>query len=159
MNCQSTVLGDVAAQVVEDLVARAQERQVAVENRISSDVIVHADSGRLQQVFSNLLENAIKYGRAGGHVVINAKTLPAGGVEVWVGDDGPGIPAESRERVFERFYRVDRARSRDTGGTGLGLAIVKHIIQAHGGEVWVNSELEKGSTFHFTLPDESDLLS
>ena len=159
MNCQSTALGDVAAQVVEDLVARAQERQVAVENRISSDVIVHADSGRLQQVFSNLLENAIKYGRAGGHVVIDAKTLPAGGVEVWVGDDGPGIPAESRERVFERFYRVDRARSRDTGGTGLGLAIVKHIIQAHGGEVWVNSELEKGSTFHFTLPEESDLLS
>jgi two-component system, OmpR family, phosphate regulon sensor histidine kinase PhoR len=68
-----------------------------------------------------------------------------------VRDDGPGIPAESRERVFERFYRVDRARSRDTGGTGLGLSIVKHIVQAHGGEVWVKSEPGEGATFFFTL--------
>ena len=104
-------------------------------------------------MFFNLLENAIKYGKTGGTVVIGAKALPGGGVEVWIEDDGPGIPEESRDRVFERFYRVDRARSRDTGGTGLGLSIVKHIIQAHGGEVWVNSEMGKGSTFHFTLPD------
>ena len=69
-------------------------------------------------------------------------------------DDGPGIPAEARERVFERFYRVDRARSRDTGGTGLGLAIVKHIVQAHGGEVWLSSELGEGTTLFFTLPTE-----
>src|SRR5260370_39735023 len=69
-----------------------------------------------------------------------------------VEDKGPGITAESKERIFERFYRVDRARSRETGGTGLGLAIVKHIVQAHGGEVWVKSELGKGSTFFFTLP-------
>jgi two-component system phosphate regulon sensor histidine kinase PhoR len=75
-------------------------------------------------------------------------------VELWVQDDGPGIPAESRARVFERFYRVDRARSRETGGTGLGLSIVKHIIQAHGGEVWLKSELAAGTTFVFTLPVE-----
>ena len=67
-------------------------------------------------------------------------------------DDGPGIPEEARERVFERFYRVDRARSRDTGGTGLGLSIVKHIVQSHGGEVWVESELGHGAKFFFTLP-------
>ncbi len=67
-------------------------------------------------------------------------------------DDGPGIPEEARERVFERFYRVDRARSRDTGGTGLGLSIVKHIVQSHGGEVWVESEPGHGAKFFFTLP-------
>jgi len=74
-----------------------------------------------------------------------------GWLELWVKDNGPGIPAESLERVFERFYRVDRARSRDTGGTGLGLSIVKHIVQGHGGEVWVKSELGKGTTFFLTL--------
>ena len=75
-----------------------------------------------------------------------------GKVEMWVRDDGPGIPADARERVFERFYRVDRARSRETGGTGLGLSIVKHIVQAHGGEVWLKSQMAEGTTFFFTLP-------
>jgi signal transduction histidine kinase len=73
-------------------------------------------------------------------------------VEIFVQDDGPGIPAEALDRVFERFYRVDKARSRDQGGTGLGLSIVKHIVQAHGGEVWAKSELGKGAAFFFTLP-------
>jgi signal transduction histidine kinase len=73
-------------------------------------------------------------------------------VEVSVRDDGPGIPPEALERVFERFYRVDKARSRDQGGTGLGLSIVKHIVQSHGGEVWAKSEVGKGTTFFFTLP-------
>jgi signal transduction histidine kinase len=71
-----------------------------------------------------------------------------------VQDDGPGLPPEALERVFERFYRVDKARSREQGGTGLGLSIVKHIVQNHGGKVWVTSELEKGVTFCFTLPKE-----
>ena len=77
---------------------------------------------------------------------------PADKMEVLVADDGPGIPRESIGRIFERFYRVDRARSRESGGTGLGLAIVKHIVQAHGGEAWVKSEPGKGASFHFTLP-------
>ena len=75
-----------------------------------------------------------------------------GHVELCVADDGPGIPPEARERVFERFYRVDRARSRESGGTGLGLAIVKHIVQSHGGKVWVESESGRGAQFYFTLP-------
>ena len=73
-------------------------------------------------------------------------------IEIFVQDDGPGIPSEALDRVFERFYRVDKARSREQGGTGLGLSIVKHIVQNHGGKVWVKSELGKGATFFFTLP-------
>jgi two-component system phosphate regulon sensor histidine kinase PhoR len=85
-------------------------------------------------------------------VVVGGKPLADGKLELFVRDDGPGIPPESLPRVFERFYRVDKARSRDQGGTGLGLAIVKHIVQAHGGEVWAESEIGKGTTFFFTVP-------
>jgi len=100
------------------------------------------------------VENAIKYGRTAGRVTIGGKATDDKKVQIWVQDEGPGIPPEAKERVFERFYRVDRARSRESGGTGLGLAIVKHIVQAHGGEVWVKSDLGSGSTFFFTLPEE-----
>lgn len=156
LNRKPTGLAEAAQQVMEDLETRAREQSVQVVNLIPEDMTVFVDAERLQQVFFNLLENAIKYGKVGGTVEIGAKSMVAGGVEVWVKDDGPGIPEESRTRVFERFYRVDRARARDTGGTGLGLAIVKHIVQIHGGEVWVNSEIDKGSTFHFTLPAENE---
>ena len=155
MNCQPTGLRDLVEQILEDLGSRAAERQVKLDDQIDPELVVEADGERLKQVFFNLVENAIKYGRSPGVVVVGARKLPAGGAEVWVQDDGPGIPFESRDRVFERFYRVDRARARDKGGTGLGLAIVKHIVKAHGGEVWVNSEIDKGSTFHFTLPGEN----
>ena len=110
------------------------------------------DANRLDQVLSNLVDNAIKYGRTEGCLVVGGNALADGAIEVYVRDDGPGIPAEALERVFERFYRVDKARSRDQGGTGLGLSIVKHIVQAHGGEVRCESELGKGATFFFTVP-------
>ena len=110
-----------------------------------------ADGERLRQVLFNLVDNAIKYGRTGGNVVIGGRKAEQPEVKLWVRDDGPGIPPEAQPRVFERFYRVDKARSRDDGGTGLGLAIVKHIVQSHGGEVWVESEPGQGATFHFTL--------
>jgi two-component system, OmpR family, phosphate regulon sensor histidine kinase PhoR len=102
-------------------------------------------------VLSNLLDNAIKYGREGGRVTVSARALAGDQVEVAVQDDGPGLPPEALGRIFERFYRADKARSREQGGTGLGLSIVKHIVQSHGGRVWAKSEPGKGAAFFFTL--------
>jgi two-component system, OmpR family, phosphate regulon sensor histidine kinase PhoR len=151
MNLHPVELRDVASHVIDDLQARAVEKTVLLQNRLPAGLEANADANRLQQVLFNLVENAIKYGRTEGHVTISGQSSGEGKVELCVEDDGPGIPPEAKERVFERFYRVDRARSRETGGTGLGLAIVKHIIQAHGGEVWVKSELGRGASFFFTL--------
>ncbi len=152
MNLHAVDLGEETQRVVDDLRSRADEKSIRIENAVPTGLTAQADADRLQQVLFNLVENAIKYGRTEGCVTIGGKEAPDRKVELWVRDDGPGIPAESRERVFERFYRVDRARSRETGGTGLGLSIVKHIVQAHGGEVWLKSEVGAGTTFHFTLP-------
>ena len=117
----------------------------------TTDEPVRCDSDTIQQVFGNLIENALKYGKAGGKIEIGARA-DAGSVEFFVRDFGEGIPYEHHSRLFERFYRVDSARSRESGGTGLGLAIVKHIVQNHGGSVRVESELHHGATFYFTLP-------
>jgi two-component system phosphate regulon sensor histidine kinase PhoR len=105
----------------------------------------------LAQVFLNLIDNAIKYTPLKGSITISAEKDKKF-VRVEVKDTGIGIPPEDLPRVFERFYRVDKARSRELGGTGLGLAIVKHIVQAHGGEVSVTSVPSQGSTFIFTIP-------
>ena len=110
---------------------------------------------RLEQAFTNLIANAIHYTPSGGKVAARIRVLPRE-VLVEVEDTGIGIPATAISRVFERFYRVDRGRSRDTGGTGLGLAIVKHIVRAHGGEVLVASQEGRGSTFTVKLPRSSD---
>jgi two-component system phosphate regulon sensor histidine kinase PhoR len=151
LNLAPVDVRELVQRVLDDLAARAAARQAVLENKIPPQTIVWADSDRLQQVLFNLADNAIKYGKNGGSVTIGAREA-GDKMEIFVADDGPGIPSESLGRVFERFYRVDRARSRENGGTGLGLAIVKHIVQAHGGEAWVKSELQKGATFHFTLP-------
>jgi two-component system, OmpR family, phosphate regulon sensor histidine kinase PhoR len=151
MNLAQVDLRDLAQRVLDDLTTRAAVRQVTLENKVPPQTVVWADADRLQQVFFNLADNAIKYGKNGGCVSVGARDTGEE-TEVFVADDGPGIPPDSLGRVFERFYRVDRARSRESGGTGLGLAIVKHIVQAHGGEVWVKSEITKGATFYFTLP-------
>jgi len=116
---------------------------------------VLADREAIHQVFSNLIDNAMKYGRSGGRIVLGARAAPRGiefGVEFYVQDFGAGISSEHLPRLFERFYRVDKARSRESGGTGLGLAIAKHIMLAHGGSIHAESELNHGSTFLFTLP-------
>jgi len=112
---------------------------------------VLADREAIHQVFSNLIDNAMKYGASGGRIVLGARSV-APGVEFYVQDFGAGISSEHLPRLFERFYRVDKARSRESGGTGLGLAIAKHIMLAHGGSIRAESELAHGSRFLFTLP-------
>ena len=151
LNVQSVALRPLVEKTFSDLKPPAAAKQMTLKNEMP-DLTASADSSRLEQVFANLVDNAIKYGRAQGAVTVGGQTTGDGKVEVFVRDDGPGIPAEALERVFERFYRVDKARSREQGGTGLGLSIVKHIVQAHGGEVRAESELGKGATFFFTLP-------
>jgi len=152
LNPQPTELRRVAEEALEALQPKARERNITFVNEIPDALQVHVDGDRLQQVYSNLADNAIKYGRIGGKVVVGARSLHEDIVEAWVADDGQGIPPEARDRVFERFFRADKARSRDLGGTGLGLSIVKHLVQAHGGEVRVESELGRGTTFYFTVP-------
>ena len=117
----------------------------------TSEGTVLADREAVQQVFRNLIENACRYGASGGRLEIGAAERGES-VEFYVRDFGPGIPSEHLGRLFERFYRVDKARSAEGGGTGLGLSIVKHIVLNHHGEVRVESELHAGSTFYFSLP-------
>ena len=123
--------------------ARAKRR---IAGRGPRRAQVGADREAIHQVFSNLIDNALKYAASGGRIVLGARPV-ARGVEFYVQDFGPGIPSEHLPRLFERFYRVDKARSRESGGTGLGLAIAKHIVLAHGGTIRAESELNHGSTF------------
>jgi two-component system phosphate regulon sensor histidine kinase PhoR len=111
---------------------------------------VYADARRLEQMLTNLIDNSIKFTRPNSTVTVSHE--PGTRDRILVADNGEGIPAQHLERLFERFYRVDRARSRELGGTGLGLAIVKHLALLHGGEITVESELGKGSTFTIHLP-------
>ena len=141
----------LADRVLTFLHGKAENKNTTLVNALP-ELVVNGDVNRLDQVLANLVDNAIKYGRAEGTVTVGGKKLDDGALEIFVRDDGSGIPPEALDRVFERFYRVDKARSRDQGGTGLGLAIVKHIVQAHDGEVRCESELGKGATFYFMLP-------
>ncbi|MCX6906275.1 MAG: ATP-binding protein [Verrucomicrobia bacterium] len=152
MKLDTVDLREFTGRLLEELQARAAKKPTVMENEIPAGLRARADLDRLQQVFFNLLDNAIKYGKPGGRILLGGREMPEDKVQLCVSDDGPGIPPEARARLFERFYRVDKARSRDTGGTGLGLSIVKHIVQSHGGEVWVESELGRGTSFFFTLP-------
>ncbi len=129
----------------------AADKGVSLSSCLTEEpMMLFGDRDRLEQVMVNLLDNAIKYTPKGGSVCVGFK-IDGGEVQVYVTDTGLGIPKKDLPRIFERFYRVDKARSREMGGTGLGLAIVKHILQGHGGRVWVESETGKGSTFSFTL--------
>ena len=138
-------------------IARTQGVELQVEDKngnggsVESLPLVLADREAIHQVFANLIDNAMKYGRAGGRIELGARTAPRG-IEFYVRDFGAGISSEHLPRLFERFYRVDKARSRESGGTGLGLAIAKHIMRAHSGSIRAESELTRGSTFLFTLP-------
>ncbi len=129
--------------------ARAEDVDLSIGNAPGSSVL--ADSYAVHQVFANLISNALRYAQSGKKIVIGAAEQK-NAIEFFVQDHGPGIASEHLPRIFERFYRVDKARSRETGGTGLGLAIVKHIVLNHGGAVRVESAVGHGSTFYFSLP-------
>jgi two-component system phosphate regulon sensor histidine kinase PhoR len=147
-----------AGALVEDaansLMPVVQDAGMAMEIDSAVSDTVLADPDALQQVFGNLVENATKYGRGGSKIRLGVRRGEEGEeqVEFYVQDFGAGIPFEHQRRIFERFYRVDKARSRDSGGTGLGLSIARHIVNAHGGNIRVQSELGRGATFAFTLP-------
>ena len=150
-----------AVQAMSGLV---QDTEAVLEIGETTTTEVFADTDAILQVLSNLIENGIKYGKARNEphcrILVSAREVsdpdgsfgPGGAVEFSVRDFGPGIPSEHLNRIFERFYRVDKARSRESGGTGLGLAIARHMVQTHGGSIRAESELNAGSTFIFTLP-------
>lgn len=143
-------LKPVVDEAISSLEAKARDQAIRITNQVSADVKVYADARRLERMLTNLIDNGIKFNRPEGYVRIRYE----GGArdKIIVEDNGEGIPLHHLERLFERFYRVDRARSRDMGGTGLGLAIVKHLALLHGGEVTVTSELRKGTAFTIHLP-------
>jgi len=148
---ESTTPAELLNDAVESFreIVRGQGMELTVEEVVETPV--NADREAIHQVFSNLIENAMKYAAAGKRIVLGARQADHG-VEFYVRDFGPGIASEHLPRLFERFYRVDKARSRESGGTGLGLAIAKHIMLAHSGTIHAESELNHGSIFLFTLP-------
>ena len=147
-----TPLRPVVDSVLELVAAKARDGNVALHAEVSEAITVQADHDRLVQVLINLVDNAVKYTPAGGAVTVRARPTAEGRVEVSVSDTGVGIPRADLPRITERFYRVDKARSRELGGTGLGLAIVKHLVLAHGGDLAIDSEEGRGTTVRVLLP-------
>jgi len=141
--------------VVEEAASRlrpqAAQHQIALRTSAANAAVVTADADRLLQVFTNLIDNAIKFTPEGGTVEVTLRQDGADAV-VSVADSGRGIPADDLPRIFDRFYRVERSRSREAGGSGLGLAIAKHIVDAHGGRLTAASRIGSGSTFSVALP-------
>lgn len=144
-------LATLLEEVFTNLSTKANERRIKLINEVSDDALVCADVVRLEQMLTNLIDNAIKFNRANGSVTVSCAENGTKDI-ISVVDTGEGISGEHQGRIFERFYRTDRARSREIGGTGLGLAIVKHLARLHGGEVSVASTLTKGTVFSIELP-------
>jgi two-component system phosphate regulon sensor histidine kinase PhoR len=144
------------AQLIESCIETAQHRATEKEISITVQPVngvpdISGDRRRLAEVLQNLLDNALQYTLSRGEIFVSAEARE-GEVVFTVADTGIGIPKADQSRIFERFYRVDAARSRELGGTGLGLSIAKHIVEVHGGRIWVDSEIGRGSQFHFTVP-------
>jgi len=144
-------LREILAEVFEDSEVIAEKKNIHVSLGRNDDVVVLADAVRLRQLFLNLIDNAVKYTPENGNVRLSSEKVD-GFVRVKIADDGIGIPKEDQEKVFNRFYRVEKGRSREMGGTGLGLSIVKSIVSLHHGRIEVESEPDKGSTFTIYLP-------
>ncbi|HVB88092.1 MAG TPA: ATP-binding protein [Candidatus Dormibacteraeota bacterium] len=145
-------LTELVERCAETALLKATRKQIALQIEIPPGLpAVRGDAGLLTEVLQNLLDNAIQYTTAGGRICVTAGTRGREAV-ISVSDTGIGIPLADQERIFERFYRVDAARSREAGGTGLGLSIARHIVDAHGGRIWIHSEVGAGSTFSFSIP-------
>ncbi len=150
LNLQALAAEEILREAAEHFRETDSKMELSVKNTALK--LVSADRDAIYQVFSNLIDNACKYAAGGGELEMGARDVE-GAVEFYVRDYGPGIASEHLPRLFERFYRVDKARSRESGGTGLGLAIAKHIVRAHGGTIWAESELGHGCSFYFNLPE------
>lgn len=150
---ESFIIQELVKDVYEEMMLKAKERnmELLLKKGTEASITVYADKQKVKQVVVNLVENALKYGNEGGTITTGFYQMDEGRVYIEVSDDGPGIAEQHLSRIFERFYRADRSRSREIGGTGLGLAIVKHIIEAHGQTVTVRSKVGVGSSFGFTL--------
>lgn len=138
-------------EISEMLSNAAEDKSVDIKIQVSPAIELKANPGHMKQLLINLMDNAIKYNKPGGQVSVAAQ-VSDGNLEIHVKDTGIGIPAEYTDRIFERFYRVDKGRSREMGGTGLGLSIVKHILQLYNGSVRLLSREGEGSEFIVTLP-------
>jgi two-component system phosphate regulon sensor histidine kinase PhoR len=141
------------AEVFEILEMKANKKNISLDfyEPYNFPILVRADKEKIEQVLINLISNSINYGKVNGSIIVKIKNQSDSSILISVLDDGVGIDQKHLPRLFERFYRIDKSRSRDQGGSGLGLAIVKHIIEAHDQEIFVDSELGQGSTFSFTL--------
>jgi two-component system phosphate regulon sensor histidine kinase PhoR len=152
MNLQPMSVGAFFEELKRDWTPRVAGKDVRLRLRVEAELPqLNVDRLRFEQVFTNLLDNAFKFTPKGGEIVLGAKR-DGDFVEMWVKDSGPGILSTDLAHIFERFYRADKARSREHGGTGLGLSIVKHIVKAHGGNVSASSEFGWGTTIHVRLP-------
>ena len=155
---ENCIIQDLVKDVFESLSIRAEEKQIrlAIKKGCEVPLTVHADKEKIRQVFINLVDNAIKYGKQNGVIEASAYKIDGKRVLIEISDDGTGIAEEHLSRIFERFYRTDLARSRKVGGSGLGLAICKHIIEAHQQTIHVRSTIDVGTTFGFTLQTRKD---
>lgn len=151
---KNVLLSSLIDEIWISLSGKAGKRQIKLENKIEANKTIWADKIRLEQMLTNLIDNAIKFNREGGRVIVSLEEKQDFNL-ISVSDEGEGLSSDHLQRIFERFYRTDRARSREIGGTGLGLAIVKHLAKLHGGEAMVVSNLGKGSTFTVELPKVS----
>ena len=144
-------LTELVREVARDLASAAASREIRIAVDANGDIPVAADRRRLGQIIRNLLDNAVKFSRDGATVRVYAGR-DGGGAFFSIVDEGPGIPRAEQEKIFQRFYQIDRSRSKTRPGTGLGLAIVKHLVQLHGGRIDLESEVGRGSTFRVQLP-------
>ncbi len=155
---ENFVVQELLKEVYESLSINAEQKEIKciIKKGCEVPLTVYADKEKIRQVFTNLIENAIKYGKQNGIIESSFYKVDGKRILIEISDDGSGIAEEHLNRIFERFYRTDLARSRKVGGSGLGLAICKHIVEAHGQDIHVRSKIDVGSTFGFTLQSKKD---